>query len=672
MKPDGVILPNASASADRLQPADLGSIPASQADFQALQHQLQECRDRLAAVEVQYNQLSAMVDAMPHIMWAADSNGSFIYVNQQWCQQTNLAMEDFAQSGFLGAVHPAEKERVVREWRNAVNQKKPYRASVRLRRANGTYQWYALQARPMNLQQVSERNRDDQAGKASDGPSLTSSQSELSASGAPPTPKDIWVGSLSQSQRPKDVEVSLLEEEEFLKAVLSHLSDGIVACDSDGMLTLLNRAAQEFHHVPYQALPADEWVKSYGLYHADGKTPMAMNEVPLYRALNGESVRDVEMHIVPPQGETRIVLASGDAIISSEGKKLGAVVAMKDITQRKQAEAALRSLNADLEERVHERTLALEQSYQELQQEVDARKQVEQRLLEQNQVLMQQNLELKRQRQYIQQQNIRLTEASRLKSQFLATMSHELRTPMNAIIGFSQLLLRQRKTPLPPQMEEMVKRILNNGKKLLVMVNELLDFSKAEAGKLDLRPQRFDLKLMMTTTLDELRSLAEQKRLDLYLDIQLSHPHVINDPGRLRQILVNLLSNAIKFTEQGYVRLSVCERQVVQAESEAQAMSQPSEGQQSEEQGDDEQNGDRLIFLVEDTGIGMDPETINTIFEPFRQLDQSNTRKYSGTGLGLAIVDSLVQLMGGTVSVESQPGCGTQFRVELPRWVTGI
>jgi len=258
---------------------------------------------------------------------------------------------------------------------------------------------------------------------------------------------------------------------------------------------------------------------------------------------------------------------------------------------------------------------------------------------------------------------------------------------MNSIIGFSQLLMRQRKTPLSPQMEEMVKRILNNGKKLLSMVNELLDFSKAEAGKLNLRPQRFDLRMLLTSTLEELQSLSDQKNLPIRLDVQLSHPYAINDPSRLRQIIVNLLSNAIKFTEEGHVLVSIQEGSILHpASSEFTQELSPVVNGDRRNLGTDEgantlwqkeagqkphlnRESDRLVITVEDTGIGIDPETIGLIFEPFCQLEQTHARRYAGTGLGLAIVDSLVQLMDGHISVESQLGEGTTFRVEIPRWM---
>jgi len=261
-----------------------------------------------------------------------------------------------------------------------------------------------------------------------------------------------------------------------------------------------------------------------------------------------------------------------------------------------------------------------------------------QRLRETNELLMRQNQELEIQRQQIHLQNLKLLETSRLKSQFLATMSHELRTPLNAIIGFSQLLLRPNKISNEPHYRDIIERILNNGKHLLMLLNEILDFSKLEAGSLEIKPRTFDLEKLIESTVWEVRSLADEKQLDLEVIIHLSDVQLVSDPERLRQVLVNLLSNAIKFTPQGKVWLEVTE---------------PSP--------------DMVEVAVCDTGIGISPDDINYIFEPFRQLDQSIARRHTGTGLGLAVTKSLVQMMSGRIFVESQLGEGSTFRVQIPR-----
>ncbi|MCC5634450.1 response regulator [Nostoc sp. CHAB 5844] len=263
-----------------------------------------------------------------------------------------------------------------------------------------------------------------------------------------------------------------------------------------------------------------------------------------------------------------------------------------------------------------------------------------QQLRESHEQLIRKNQELERQRQQIQLQNLKLIEASRLKTQFLATMSHELRTPMNAIIGFSQILLRPKFGQLTHQQTDMIERILNNGKHLLMLLNEVLDFSKLEAGRLELKAELFDLTTVVNATVAEMQSLAEAKKLSLQVQIDLENPWLFNDSVRVRQILVNLLSNAIKFTETGNIWVEVKELP-----------------------------DNRVAIAVRDTGIGIAAKDFQHIFEAFRQVDQSLTRKYAGTGLGLAIVDSLVRMMRGKIFIESQLGVGSMFKVELPRQI---
>lgn len=265
----------------------------------------------------------------------------------------------------------------------------------------------------------------------------------------------------------------------------------------------------------------------------------------------------------------------------------------------------------------------------------------EERLERQNKMLAEQNVELERQREQIQLQNLKLLEAAKLKSEFLGTVSHELRTPMNAIIGFSQLLLRQKNSSLSHQQEEWTNRIFYNGKSLLKLIDDLLDLSKIETGRMDLDPKEFNLVDLVKNTIVALKSYAEEKDLVLNCNCDLERPFVMNDSDRLRQILINLLSNAIKFTEKGRIEVIVQELE-----------------------------GDRLELIVKDTGIGIAQDKRLQIFEAFRQGDQGINRKYPGTGLGLAITDSLVRLMKGEITVDGELGKGSTFRVEFPRYVT--
>ena len=260
------------------------------------------------------------------------------------------------------------------------------------------------------------------------------------------------------------------------------------------------------------------------------------------------------------------------------------------------------------------------------------------RLRASNELLKSKNRELKRQQQHIKAQNIELQESYKLKSEFLATMSHELRTPMNAIMGFSQLLLRQYPDPLSKQQVNLVQRILNNSKNLLDMINEMLDFSKIEAGKLDYCPQVFDLNSLIAVTAEELKSLSLQKQIDLTTQIELINSSIFQDSNLLKRSLINLISNAIKFTEKGEVKIRAWEL-----------------------------NKERIAIAIQDTGIGIAAGDMDKIFQAFRQVDQSFTRQHAGTGLGLAITDSLIRMMGGEISVESVLNEGSTFTIQIPR-----
>lgn len=238
--------------------------------------------------------------------------------------------------------------------------------------------------------------------------------------------------------------------------------------------------------------------------------------------------------------------------------------------------------------------------------------------------------------------NLQLFEANRLKGDFMANMSHELRTPLNSILGFSEVL--QGFETLTDKQRRYASNIQSSGRLLLDMINDILDLAKVEAGKMEVRLTEFCVLSVMESQCEILRKMAEDKNIDLRVDSSQTEMRITQDQGKLQQILTNLLSNAIKFTPEGGLVTVSCEWL----------------------------NDSDFFMSVSDTGVGVAETDHEVIFEKFRQANgiagaDGLTREFSGTGLGLSIVRELCRLLGGDITLKSQLGCGSTFRVVLPR-----
>jgi len=317
--------------------------------------------------------------------------------------------------------------------------------------------------------------------------------------------------------------------------------------------------------------------------------------------------RERRLTLVDPDEAREFPAVAVSTKILDEGDEAVAVVTVvRDLTQEVENQhlaEELRKLNEELEERVGLATRALEERTVQLEA-----------------------------------QRTELERASRMKSEFLAIMSHELRTPINAILGYNSLLRDGLFGDLGGEQSEALRRMRRAAEHLLSVINDILDLSRVEAGKMQLSVSDVDLASLFGELSDSVSPMAAQKSLAFTVEVEPGMPAVRTDEMRLRQILLNLLSNAVKFTDAGSVTLR--------------ASLAP--------------EGDGACLEVSDTGIGIAKEKLDAIFEAFTQVDQSSTRQHGGAGLGLTISRRFIRVMGGEVTVSSVVGVGTTFRVDLP------
>lgn len=537
----------------------------------------------------------------------------------------------------------------------------------------------------------------------------------------------------------------------FLRAVLENLSEGVIACNAAGELTTFNRASREFHALIDVTIPPDEWAQHYNLYLADGKTPMKKEDIPLFRALAGQKVKDAEL-IIEDQGVQRTFCCNGQAIYDEDGKKLGAVITMNEITELKKASAQIRDFNRSLEERVRSRTEELEATNRHLKNEMSERQKIalaltesEKRfrtLFEQSPLSVQllsvdgrtiqvnsawkklwglsdeftENFILKEYNMLADAQlvekgimpmiqagfqgtggkipaicyDVRVLgegrerwvegliepifdedgkvrevvlihqdvsdkveferelkaakdaaeESNRLKSAFLANMSHEIRTPLGAILGFTQLLKDPNVTRA--EMDEYLAIIDRSGNALTRIIDDILDLSKVEAGRLKIETLPVDVPHLIQEVFTLFKKQSSDRNIELRYSQAGDDPFIVKtDPARLRQVLINLIGNALKFTSAGSVLAEIF---VVQKADRK-----------------------RLQIAVTDTGLGIPKDQQAALFKSFSQVDSSHTRQFGGTGLGLVLSRRLAEAMGGDVFLKaSEPGHGSTFVVELP------
>jgi len=328
----------------------------------------------------------------------------------------------------------------------------------------------------------------------------------------------------------------------------------------------------------------------------------------------GLGYKNFEYKIVKKNGEVRYVSSSWDPLKVEDGKFKGIVFQTIDITERKQAEAELQKLNEELEVRVMERTNQLSESKQALENLVG---------------------DLNRTTNNLKSANVRLQELDHMKSMFIASTSHELRTPLNSIIGFSSVLVEGWMGEINPEQKEQLQLIHMAGEQLLALINDIIDISKIEAGKLETDIQEFRLKEVIDEAVSIVKNSIDEKELDL--EVEVEDTAIVSDRRRLLQCLLNLLSNAVKFTEKGKITLHA------------------------------KTINSMTNISITDTGTGIMPDDIKKLFAAFVRLESSLSAKTQGTGLGLYLTKKLTEdVLDGTIEVTSEYGIGSTFKLNIP------
>ena len=357
----------------------------------------------------------------------------------------------------------------------------------------------------------------------------------------------------------------------------------------DGMYALYGIKREDFAGA-YEA-----WLKGV---HPDDR---ARSDEISKLAQRGEREYDTEFRVVWPDGSVHYLKAYGQIVRDADGRPLRMTGINFDITERKRAEEELRQYREHLEDLVRDRTQELEKRTQQLETA-----------------------------------NIRLREADRLKSVFLASMSHELRTPLNSIIGFTGIMLMGMTGKLSEEQHKQLMMVKNSANHLLGLINDVLDIAKIEAGRVTLSLERFEIGEVVDSVIETVSPMAAEKGLELVREVP-SGLTLTSDKRRVKQILLNIIGNAVKFTEHGNVTISAAV------------------------------SGDKTLELrFTDTGIGIKEEDMKKLFSPFQQIDVSLTKAYEGTGLGLYLCKRLASLLGGDIVASSRYGKGSEFTVVLP------
>jgi len=405
-----------------------------------------------------------------------------------------------------------------------------------------------------------------------------------------------------QVQRVRLAEMKASSERDRLNLILENVADPILVTDERANIILMNDQAEQL----FQATESQQRSRRQ-LQAVRGNDTKFTSFISEFALLSARARRERMDLVHPVNGSQLPVEVVSGKILNERGEPIAIVSVLHDLTKEVEIERlyeTLKTMNSELEERIRAATADL---------------------AEQNARLQWQSQEVER--------------ANRLKSEFLASMSHELRTPINALIGYSALLIDGVLGEINDRQRDALRRGRAAAEHLLALINDILDLAKIEAGKMPLHLEDVELRDVIAEVAQQIEPMVRKKTLEFVVDIGVECPALYTDRTKVRQVLLNLLSNAVKFTNRG--RVAVVARCA--------------------------DSGDGVRIDVVDSGIGIREKDLQAIWEDFRQVDQSRTREYGGTGLGLSITRKLLDRLGGTVSVRSKYGEGSIFSVLLPQ-----
>ncbi|QHU99113.1 histidine kinase [Synechocystis sp. CACIAM 05] len=549
-----------------------------------------------------------MADTSPIMLWVADQDKKMTFVNQSWLEFRGATLAEEAGNGYLEGIHPDDKGHYLGVYSQAFGDRRRFELEYRYRRADQQYRWIVNVGVPRYLEDGKFMGY---VGSCLDITDRKQAQDILQKK----LNQILLMRKISQEIR-RSLQPTLIFQTAARQVGNVFAVSRCLIHNYSEATTLQVPVVAEYLGGQFTSLLAGEIAveQAYNPTIIQGDRAMAV--VDLDQDLNSNHTKTFYR---------RFQVKSFLAVRTSYQGKANGIIALHQCDRQRVWTADEIEL---LEAIAEQMGIALAQAAL-LEKERERRRE-----------LAQKNLELEK-------ATWAAEAANRAKGEFLAMMSHEIRTPMNGVIGMTELLIM---TDLNLQQLDYVQTIRQSGETLLTIINDILDFSKIEADKLVLETQAFELRPLIETVLEMFGPIARAKHLELTYGIDPQTPaRILGDQVRLRQILSNLIGNALKFTEKGEVVLTVKGEPFDPAESYHTILNLPHPSH-------------RICFNLRDTGIGIPLDRQDRLFKSFSQVDSSTTRKYGGTGLGLVISQRLTQMMGGVLTVTSEPGVGSNFR----------